>query len=85
MKNYIIDFSNGLTEELVAETLEEAEAYADDCIGYTQCNVEIYDADKLVALRRWWGVPPEKDLYDEDDYKRLIVFGDFGYYDTWED
>lgn len=87
MKKYYIDYNTGAGNEY-AETLEEAKALADEGACYTQESIYIYEVDEeketkeLVSLRNWNGVAYDED---EDSAENPICFGDFGYFDDWND
>ena len=54
---FTIYYNNGLFDECDG-TLDEAKAMADECAGYTQCDISIEDENREeVARRRWYGVP----------------------------
>lgn len=80
---FTINYNNGLWDECDG-TLDEAKAMADECVGYTQCDITIEDENhEEVAHRRWYGVPfdPSETETTEDE---VIQFGSFGFYDRWE-
>ena len=82
-QNYLIDGNTGVTETFYG-TLEEAKEWADDSIGYTQRNVDIYDEkEHCVATREWIGISFDPDDYEEGEDADVIQFGDFGYYAPW--
>lgn len=54
---FTIYYNNGLFDECDG-TLDEAKAMADECAGYTQCDISIEDENREeVARRRWYGGP----------------------------
>jgi hypothetical protein len=81
---YRVDFNTGAGNETGFESIEDAKQYADEGAEYTQESICVYDedTDKLVAKRTWVGLLLEDDLGLVED---PICFGDFGYYDDWED
>lgn len=84
---YIVDFGNGIVEEIEADSLESAMNITDTRIGYTQESVSITstDGNGEKYIRKWWGVPFDPNLYEDEEDKDIINYGQFGYYDEWED
>lgn len=86
MEYFEIYFGYGNVMEIMCEDLDEAKEIADKHISYTQTGVKICDiAGKVLAIRRWYGVELDTSLYEESELEEIIPFGEFGYYDTWED
>jgi len=67
------------------ETLEKAMELADEDASYTQTDIEILDENnKLVAIRRWYGVEFNPDDYENGEDADVISYGKFGFYDEWQ-
>lgn len=81
---YTIDYNNGVVNTCDG-TLEDAKKLADDCAGYTQCNIYIKnDKGERVACRSWCGVPFDPEITEETE-DEVIQFGSFGHYGAWYD
>ena len=81
---YRVDYNTGEGNGYGIESIEDAKQYADEGAEYTQEKICIYDedTDELVSVRQWVGLPLDDGLGLVED---PICFGDFGYYDDWED
>lgn len=67
-------------------SIEEAMRIADERAGYTQEDIKIFsDAEhqNLVARRYWQPCWEDGEREDEEFLKKVIGFGDFGYFDEW--
>lgn len=84
MKKYYIDYGTGAGNEYVEGTLEQAQQVANKGASYTGEDIMILIPDEyLVCSRKWYGVPFDVQLYD--DTSDVILFGNLGYYDEWQD
>ena len=80
MKKFIIDYSNGITEKIEADSLNEVKKMAVAGMSYTCQPVIIRDNNGHEITRsEWFGV----DGNDNDHV--LIQFGNSGYYQVWND
>jgi hypothetical protein len=81
---YRVYFNTGAGNATGFESVEDAKRYADVVASYTQEKICIYDedTDELVSVRQWVGLPLDNDLGLTED---PICFGNFSYYDDWED
>lgn len=85
MNTYVIDYGTGV-KEIVIGTLEDAKRAADEGASYTQMSIMILDKEeKMVAVRKWYGVEFNPDLFEDGKYADVICFGDFGYFDEWSE
>lgn len=82
MNKYYVDYGTGAGNFIFEGSLEEAMKLADEGLAYTQSSVVIkdYDTHEDVAMRRWYGVPPD-DNAENNEF--IIGFGNLGYYDDW--
>lgn len=82
MNKYYVDYGTEAGNFVVEGSLKEAMKRADEGIAYTQNSVVIKDCDthEDVAMRQWYGVPPDKNT---ENSEFIIGFGNFGYYDDW--
>ena len=79
MEKYILDFNNGMTEEIEVVDLDAAKEAAESAMAYTQESVYIKDpAGGVLLVSRWNGV--QADVMDDV----LFEFGSAGFYSTWE-
>lgn len=77
---FIINYHTGVVHEIEAEDLAEAKQIAVEGMTYTQQKVSIEQEDgEVLATSYWFGVAP-----DEDDAV-LARFGDYGFYQLWDD
>ena len=73
--------SDGLwSENIEADTLEEAEQKADKCLSYTQRSMALMENGSVVARRPWYPT-----LEDIEDCENPVQYGSFGYYGDWDD
>nr|DAG62750.1 MAG TPA: hypothetical protein [Caudoviricetes sp.] len=80
-ESYTINWNNGLKED-INETLENVKSYADEMSSYTQQDIIIEnEKGREVCRRIWYGVKAE----EEDREKGIIEFGNFGFYDEWQE
>lgn len=82
MENYFITFNIYMEPETFTGSLEEAKAYADRNVAYTQQDIIIRDDEQEeICRRRWCGVQ-----YDEAEYceEKPITYGKFGFYADWQ-
>lgn len=75
---YVINYQTGVTEEING-SLEKAKQSAVDGMEYTGESVLIQLNGETVTAARWYGTEPT-----EDD-SVLIQYGDYGFYQTWDD
>ncbi|WP_431818839.1 hypothetical protein [Bacillus pumilus] len=80
MEKYILDFNNGMTEEIEVVDLDAVKEAAENEMAYTQESVYIKDPEgRVLLVSRWNGVEAE------DDDEVLCEFGTFGFYSNWEE
>lgn len=79
MKNYLINYQNGFTQNVEVQNLEEVKAEVLDGISYTGCSITIELDGEIVSRLNWYGIEPA----EEDEV--LVRFGDFGFYSNWID
>ena len=80
MEKYLINFHNGITEEIEVNNLEEARYETTKRMTYTQEKVTIETLDgEVLQTSYWYGTTATED----DDV--LFFIGDFGFYSSWTD
>ncbi len=76
---YSINYNTGAGNEDDIETIDEAQAIADQGAAYTQQDIDLIDdATSETLTRKWCGCLDGLDECDDP-----IQFGSFGYYGDW--
>lgn len=83
MKKYMIDYQNGLVDEIGAINLDDAMDQVMESLTHTQNSIKILDeCNNHLATLPYYGYDPSiDDDLEEDDI--LVAFGDFGFYSNW--
>ena len=77
---YVINYCNGITENVECADLEAAKEAAVQGMNYTQANVKIENTEgELLSTSYWYGV----EQSEEDT--PLETIGTFGFYGEWVD
>lgn len=77
---YLVNFHTGAGNEYF-DSLEEAKAFADEAVAYTEQPISIEDEDGCEIIHRsWYGV----EYNEDDDMEDPICFGSDGFYGDWE-
>jgi len=74
--SYFVNFGTGAGNEW-RDTLEQAKAYAEAHLAYTQTSIHIEHDDEVVATLPWYGVRAG------DDDVVIADYADFGFYGEW--